>query len=89
MEIHALVWIKTTSKPLKLRQKMGAISLIIGMKRYFSVYPANTRNSPNVVLMLAHRLRRWPNIKTALGESLVFAGHWIRWININQNSSVT
>ena len=28
----------------------------------------------NAVSMLAHRLRRWPNIKTALGESLVFAG---------------
>ena len=24
--------------------------------------------------MLAHRLRRWPNIETALGESPVFAG---------------
>ena len=24
--------------------------------------------------MLAHRLRRWPNIETALGECLVFAG---------------
>ena len=37
--------------------------------------PANTRHSPNVVSMLAHRLRRWPNIGTALGECLVFAGN--------------
>ena len=35
---------------------------------------ANTGNSPNVVLMLAQRLRRWPNIKTALGECPVLAG---------------
>ena len=29
---------------------------------------ANTGHSPNAVYMLAQRLRRWPNIKTALGE---------------------
>ena len=36
--------------------------------------PANTRRSPNVGLLLAHRLRRWPNINPTLGERLVFAG---------------
>ena len=36
--------------------------------------PANTKHSPNAILMLAHRLRRWTSIKTALGECLVFAG---------------
>ena len=30
--------------------------------------PAKTGSSPNAVSMLAHRLRRWPNIETALGE---------------------
>ena len=29
---------------------------------------------PNAVSMLVHRLRRWPNIETVLGECLVFAG---------------
>ena len=29
---------------------------------------------PDVVLMLSHRLRRWPNIKKTLGQYLVFAG---------------
>ena len=33
----------------------------------------NTRRSPNAVLVLAHRLRRWPNTKTALDNRLVFA----------------
>ena len=33
-----------------------------------------TRHRPNVVLMLAHRLRRWTNIKTTLGQRIVFAG---------------
>ena len=34
---------------------------------------ANTKHSPNVILMLDHRLRRWTNIKTTLGKCLVFA----------------
>ena len=29
---------------------------------------------PNVVFMLAHRLRPWPSIKTTLGEGPVFSG---------------
>ena len=32
----------------------------------------NTRHSPNVVLMLGRRRRRRANIKTTLGECLVF-----------------
>ena len=36
--------------------------------------PANTRRLSNAVLMLAHRLRRWPSINTALNKRLVFAG---------------
>ena len=39
--------------------------------------PANTGHSPNVVSMLAHRLRRWPNIETALGECPVFPGIYL------------
>ena len=31
-------------------------------------------NLPNVILMLAHRLRRWANIKTTLVERLLFDG---------------
>ena len=38
-------------------------------------FPANTSHSSNAVLMLAHRLRRWTNIETALDECLVFAGN--------------
>ena len=38
--------------------------------------PANTGHSPNAVTKLGHRLRRWPNIETALGESPVFAGYY-------------
>ena len=39
-----------------------------------TVWPSNTGHSPNAVSMLAHRLRRWPNIETALDECPVFAG---------------
>ena len=34
----------------------------------------DTRHQTNVDLMLAHRLRRWPNIKSTLVEHFVFAG---------------
>ena len=36
--------------------------------------PANTIHLNNVDTMLAHRLRRWPNIVPALGERLMLAG---------------
>ena len=35
---------------------------------------ANTRHSADVVSMLCHRLRRWPNIDPTFAQSLVFAG---------------
>ena len=41
-------------------------------------YPANTTHRPNVGPMLAHRLRRRPNISPTLGLGVVFA----RWANI-------
>ena len=39
--------------------------------------PANTRTWPNVVSILAHRLRRWSNIETTLGQVIVTAA--ARW----------
>ena len=46
-------------------------------------FPANTRHSPNVGLMLGQRLRRWPSIKSTLGWYFVLAGFrevcW-RWV---------
>ena len=39
-----------------------------------TLYPANTTRWNNDVLMLAQRLRRWPNIKTSLFQRVVFAG---------------
>ena len=39
------------------------------------LYTANTENSNNAVSMLAHRLRCWSGIETALGECPVFAGY--------------
>ena len=35
-----------------------------------SANPANMNNSRNVVLILGQRLKRWPNIKTTLGQFL-------------------
>ena len=36
--------------------------------------PSNTIHWPNVELMLAHRLRRWPNINPTFVHGIVFAG---------------
>ena len=36
--------------------------------------PANTRHCTNDGFMLAHRLRRWPNINPTFVQRLVFAG---------------
>ena len=36
--------------------------------------PTNTARWNNDVLLLAQRLRRWPNIKTSLFQRAVFAG---------------
>ena len=38
-----------------------------------SALPASKRRSPRAALMLGHRLRRWPSIKTTRGRHLVFA----------------
>ena len=38
------------------------------------MFPENTRRLSNAVLMLVHRLRRWPNINTASDKRLVCAG---------------
>ena len=35
------------------------------------------QQAPNVGTMLAHRLRRWPNIVPTLGKRLVFAGIYL------------
>ena len=43
-------------------------------QHWMSDYPANTRHWSTVVLMLARRPRRRPNIKTTVVQSLVFAG---------------
>ena len=47
------------------------------------VWTANTRNRPNVVIMLGHRLLLWTNSKTTLSESrranvVLLLGHCLR-----------
>ena len=51
---------------------------------------ANTRHLTNVVLVLAHRLRRWTNNKQALIECLVCAGRetfYLGWVNVGPPST--
>ena len=48
---------------------MSSILIICDQNR--TTPEKNTKRSPNVVLMLAHRLRRWTNIKTTLVDRLV------------------
>ena len=42
--------------------------------KYFTLISANKSHWPNAGSMLVHRLRRWPNIEPATGESIVLAG---------------
>ena len=42
--------------------------------------------SPNAGLMLGHRLRRWPNIKPAVGKCLMFAGKVRVYSRIEHNT---
>ena len=53
---------------LQTVQKHGVYSAVHDTVR------ANMRHWPNVDLLLAHRLRRWPNSKPTLGQRLMFAG---------------
>ena len=41
-------------------------------------YPRSTTHRSNVGPMLAHRLRRWPNIVPTLDRCVVFAGYPVR-----------
>ena len=54
----------------QLRQRVNSWARVVIIT---PVRPANTEHSPKAVSMLAHRLRRWPNIETAVGECPVFA----------------
>ena len=46
--------------------------------------PTHTKHWTNVGLMLAQRLRRWPNIKPTLVYWLMFAGWW--WFDAGRYS---
>ena len=48
--------------------------------------PANTGHSPNVVSMLGQRLRRWPNIETALGFAGYICAEFLIFIFLIQRS---
>ena len=52
-----------------LNQHWMNISCLIG-----DSIQSNTAYWPDVVLMLVHRLRRWPSVKTTLGQGVAFAG---------------
>ena len=53
--------------------KMPRVHLRHLWTTHFYHYPENTRRCHSVGLMLAHRLRRWANIKPTLWRRLVFA----------------
>ena len=75
-EIFSLNWScgsrqrDTTSSGWKLKLNNLAVK---GLKCW-SRLPADKILCPGVDLMLGHRLRRWPKIKSTPGQSLFFAG---------------
>ena len=38
--------------------------------------------------MLVQRLRRWSNIKTTLGQFIMFAGDWDHWLSAHAASAL-
>ena len=49
------------------------------------ITPANAARWNEDVLMLAQRLRRWPNNKTSVFQRVVFAGH-VRLLQLRQQT---
>ena len=45
-------------------------------------YPTSMRRWPTVGLLLAHRLRHWPNSKPTLGQRLVFAWYTLLYVGL-------
>ena len=41
----------------------------------FNIKPENMRRWSSIGLLLNHRLRRWPNSKPTLGQSLMISGN--------------
>ena len=49
------------------------------------LYPANMRRWPNVGVLLAHRLRRWPNSKpTSLGSTPILRKQLRSLVTLNK-----
>ena len=71
-----LSWKHVTASRRDFKLRLKTRSWWVGCLRYL---PANTGHSPNAVSMLAHRLRRCPNIETALSESPMFARDLLFW----------
>ena len=57
-----------------LRMRFDAAELIETQGK-FNIYPANLIRCPNVGLLMAHRLRLWPNSKAMLAQRIMFAGY--------------
>ena len=66
--------VETSFTESTLDQHWTNISVFAENSCVYSAVPANTRRLTNVDSILAHRLRRWPNIKPTLVHHLVFAG---------------
>ena len=63
---------------LTLRQRVmpvGQVTYLAQSDKYdnWAKIQASTRRWPDVVSMLVHRLRRWPNIETTSGQRIVHA----------------
>ena len=76
MQTAGLRWSSSRTATTLLYKAKRQYLLTCKVSRYcfLDLHPANTRRWTNVGLMLAHRLRRWANIKPTLIQRLVFAG---------------
>ena len=58
-----------------LQREVGAACFLLIFDQFLWLHPFILPCNDNNGLMLGHRLRRWPNIKSSLFQSLLFAGY--------------
>ena len=57
-----------------MQQRLSKVVATATRKMEYAIPQLQTQHSINVILLLAHHLRRWRNIKSTWVQCLVFAG---------------
>ena len=72
--VHVSPWYVITHRTFYISGHYTYLPGLLGMLPWLQHIATNKSNKTNADLMLDHRQRRWPNIKTASVHCLLFAG---------------